>query len=128
MDSTLLDVKSAGGGYHVKDLLDIQHSHLPVHHSQQHHLVNKVVMTAGAGTGHVVTGDVTAAEVTSQASSVPYYDHENPYTRWLHNNEAMQYTTGKFTKLSSRYETRRWNNASWFEVNQQPRDVEPMLN
>lgn len=93
MDTHLaLDVKSSS--FNVKDLLE-----LPEHkaaaaavYSQVRQQAVKELAAAGAMTaGATVTSG--SSELATNTSHTTYYDQENPYTRWLQNNETMPYAS-----------------------------------
>lgn len=53
-------------------------------------------MSAGLSTppSSIELGELTASAMT-MGSTTTYYDHENPYTRWLQSNDAMQAYSGE---------------------------------
>lgn len=81
MDTTNLEMNGIkSSSFNVKDLLD-----LPADKA--------VVAAAGELSGLPAVPDVTAPP--------PYYDADNPYTRWLHSNENLHYNCKYFAHCFS---------------------------
>ena len=87
MDTHLAMNVAKSSSFKINDLLDLQDSKdacspVPTDGSTIHH-----------SPGLSLVGSVPdVADVTSNPVN-RYYDADNPYTRWLHNNENMQYSS-----------------------------------